>query len=105
MAMKGWPVVLSDFVDGADVGMVQGRSGLGFALETVERLAILGQVFGQELQRDEAAQGCVFGFVDDTHPAAAQLFDNAVVRDGFADHRDSGAEPPRKYQLIGFRAT
>src|SRR5712692_7033515 len=29
-------LVLADLVDGADVGMVQGRGGSGFALETLE---------------------------------------------------------------------
>ena len=28
----------------------------------------------------------VLGFVDHTHPAAAQLLDDAVVRDGLANH-------------------
>ncbi len=29
----------------------------------------------------------VFGLVDHTHPAAAQLLDDAIVRDGLADQR------------------
>jgi hypothetical protein len=29
----------------------------------------------------------VFGFVNDTHTATAELFDDAVVRDGLADKR------------------
>jgi len=33
-------VVLSDFIDGADVGMIQGRRGLGFALEGKEETDI-----------------------------------------------------------------
>ena len=48
-------VVLADFVDGADVGVVQGRCGAGFAAETLERLGIVGSIVGQELQGDEAA--------------------------------------------------
>jgi len=31
-------------------------------------------------------QRYVLGLVDDTHPPAAQLLDDAVVRDGLADH-------------------
>ena len=34
-------VLLADFVDGADVGMVQGRSGSSFALEAVQGLRVL----------------------------------------------------------------
>jgi hypothetical protein len=37
-------------------------------------------------QQDMAAQLEVFGFVDHTHPAAAELRQNAVMRNGFADH-------------------
>ena len=83
---EGLPVLLADFVDGADVGMVQGGCGLGFALKTGEGLRILGNFFGQELQRDKAAQLYVLGLVDDTHAAAAEFLDDAVVRDGLADH-------------------
>ena len=28
----------------------------------------------------------VFRFIDNTHPSAAKLLDDAVVRDGLADH-------------------
>ena len=40
----------------------------------------------QELQRDMAMQLEVFGFIDHTHPAAAELRENAIMRDRFADH-------------------
>ena len=39
----------------------------------------------EEFQRHVAAQAGVFGFVDNTHAAAAQLLDDAVVGDGLAD--------------------
>ena len=32
-------------------------------------------------------EACVLGFVDDTHTATTELFDDAVVRDGLADWR------------------
>jgi hypothetical protein len=44
------------------------------------------------LQSRENAEGNVavqlevFGFVHHTHPAATELRENAIVRDGFADH-------------------
>ena len=87
MAMKAWPSLLADFVDGADVGMVQCGGGLGFALKTAESLGVLGYFVGQKLESDEAAEFGVLGLVDHTHPAAAELLDDAVVRDGLADHR------------------
>ena len=83
---EGLAVLFADVVDGADVGMVQRGSGLGFAAKALQRLAVLGDVFGEELQGDEAIEPGVFGFVDDAHAATAQLFDDAVVRDGLADH-------------------
>jgi len=43
------PFVFPDLMDGADVGMVQGRSCPGFAPETFERLRVTSNVLGQEL--------------------------------------------------------
>ena len=74
-------IVLADFVDRADVRMIQPGSGAGFALEALESLLILGHGFRQKLQRHHAPQFCVFGFEDHTHPAAAELFDDAIVGD------------------------
>ena len=38
-----------NFVNGADVGMVQSGSGAGFAAKTLKRLRIVRDVVGQEL--------------------------------------------------------
>ena len=84
--MKGLAVLLADFVDGADVGMVQRRGGLRFTLETGQSLGVSGHLIGQELEGYKAVAARVLGLVDHTHPAAAELLDNAVVRDGLADH-------------------
>ena len=51
-----------------------------------KRLRVLGYVLRQEFQGDEAPKLGVLSLVDHTHPAAAQLLDDAVVRDGLADH-------------------
>ena len=83
---KRLAVFLADVVDGADVGMIQRRSRLRFALEAAERLGISSDFVGQELEGDKTAQPRVFGFVDHTHPTATQFPDNAVVRDGLSDH-------------------
>ena len=37
---------------------------------------------GQKLQGDEAAKLGVLGFIDHTHSTAADLFDDAIMRDG-----------------------
>ena len=79
-------VFLADVVNGADVGMVQSRRGLRFALETGESLGIAGHFIGEKLEGDETVQVGVFRLVDDTHPAAAEFLEDAVVRDALADH-------------------
>src|SRR5579862_5471219 len=53
---EGVFVVLADFVNGADVGMVEGRGGTGFAAEPLERLGVFREIVGKEFQRDEAAE-------------------------------------------------
>ena len=86
MAMKARPCCLADLINGADVGMVQCRCRLRFALETRQRLRIFGYIVRQKLQGDKAMQLYVFGLVDHAHSAAAQFLDNAVMGDGLADH-------------------
>ena len=83
---EGLAVLLADVVNGADVGMIQRGGGLRFALETLEGLRVTGDFVGQELEGDETVQPGVFGLVDHAHAAAAELFDDAVVRYGLADH-------------------
>ena len=84
---EGSAVVFADFVDRADVGMVQRGSGAGLAAKAFERLRIVRDIVRKKFQSDEAAERSVFGFVDDAHAAAAEFFDNAVMRDGLADIR------------------
>ena len=75
-----------DFVDGADVGMVEGRSRTRLPAKAFQGLRVFGNIVRQELQSDEASEFGVLGLIDHTHPAAAQLLDDAVVRDGLADY-------------------
>ena len=79
-------VLLANFVNGADVGMVQRGSRLRLALKAAERRGILGHFIGQKLQCDKPPQPRVFGLVDHAHAAAAQLLQNAVMRNGLSDH-------------------
>src|SRR3982075_1393185 len=66
--------------------MVQRGRRLCFALESCQGLRIFGDFIRQEFQRDKAMQSGVLGFLNHTPTAAAQLFNDAVVRDGLADH-------------------
>ena len=79
-------VLLANVVDGADVGVIQRGCGLGFALETGEGLRVTGNFLGQKLEGNKTVQPGVLGLVDHAHTAAAQLLDNAVVRNGLPDH-------------------
>jgi hypothetical protein len=87
---EGLAVLVVNFVDGADVRMIQCRSSLGFALKAGEGLRIFGYVVGQELEGNKAVELDVLSFVHHTHAAAAEFLDDAVVRDSLADH---GATP------------
>ncbi len=51
---EGASFVLIDFVDGADVGMIERRGGAGFALEALEGLTVGGESVGEEFQGDVA---------------------------------------------------
>jgi hypothetical protein len=79
-------LVTADFIDGADVGVVERGSSTGLPPEAVKGLRVLGNIVRKEFQSDEAPKVGVLGFVDHTHPAAAELLDDAVVGDGFAYH-------------------
>src|SRR5438309_11553919 len=71
----------------ADARVIQRRCGLGLTSKPLQGLAILGHAFRQELKGDKAVQPRVFGLVDNTHAAATELLDDAVVRDGLAKHK------------------
>jgi len=57
-----------------------------------------GKIGGQELQGNEAVQPRVLGLVDYPHASATKLFDDAVMRNGLADHSKL-AVPKRSLHL------
>ncbi len=77
---------LADLVDGADVGMVDLRSGPCLAQEPPLLLLGGAALAGEELQRHQAAELQVAGLVDHAHAAAAEALQDLIVRDGAADH-------------------
>ena len=79
-------VMLADFVDGANVRMIQRRSGTSLSAEPFKGLRVSRQFIGQEFEGDEAAEFSVLSLENHTHAASAELFDDDVVRDGLADH-------------------
>ena len=81
---EGLPVGFVDFVNGADVRMIERGRGLGFALKTAQGLRVLGDVLGQKFQRDRASELEVFRFVDHPHAARCPRPKHAVVRNSLA---------------------
>src|SRR5208283_5159793 len=77
---------LPDFMNSADIGMVQGRSRLSLSLEAGQGLRIFGHIIGQKLEGDKAMQADVLGLVDDAHATTAEFLDDAVMRDDLVDH-------------------
>jgi len=73
------PVLVVNFVNRADVRMIECGGCLGFALETAECLRVFGYIVGQELESHEAPELQILSLVDNTHPAASQLLDDAVM--------------------------
>jgi hypothetical protein len=88
---EGLAVVFANLVNGADVRVIQSRGRPGFTLETFERLRTRGDVLRQKLECYEAAELEVLGLVNHAHAAPAELIDNAVMRNGLADHGLGGA--------------
>ncbi len=80
-------VVFANFVDRADVGMIECGRGTSFSAEPFKCLRILRQLVGQEFQRNKTAKRHVLRFVDDAHAAAPEFFQDAVVRYGPSDER------------------
>jgi len=82
---EGAAVFFADVVDGADIGVVESGGGFGFAAEALEGLAVGGEFFGEKFEGDEAIEAGVLRFVNHTHTATAEAFENAVVGDSSAD--------------------
>jgi len=83
---EGMPILLSDLMNSADIRMIERRSGLRLALKTRQSLRVFDNVVGQKFQGDETMKGNVLSLVNHAHAAAAEFFDDAVMRDRLADH-------------------
>ena len=59
--------------------MVERRGGVGFLIETIEAVAVLRQLLGQQLKRDLAPELEIFGQINFTHAAGAELFENSIT--------------------------
>ena len=78
--------VLPDFIDGADVGMIESRCRPCLSAKPLQRLRVSRQFLGQELEGHEAAKVGILSLIDHAHAAAPEFLDDAVVRNGLANH-------------------
>jgi hypothetical protein len=76
-----FPVLFADVVNRADVGVIQGGGGLGFATKAGQCVLILRYMLRQKCKGYETVEARVLGFVDNAHPAATKLLDDAVMRE------------------------
>src|SRR5215469_7567789 len=83
---KTGAVTFADFVNRTDVGMVQRGCRACFPSETFQRSGVLRHGIRQEFEGDEPSKGEILGLVYDPHSAATEFLNDAVVRDGLADH-------------------
>ena len=74
-------VRFADLINGDDVRMVESGGSFGFLYETPHPIGICGEFTWQQLKRYFAIESSVLGQVHFSHPARAEFFDNAVMRD------------------------
>ena len=57
-----------------------------FPPEAFHCLGIVRQIFRKEFQSNGAVEPRVFSLINYTHPSRTEFFNDAVVRDGLANH-------------------
>jgi hypothetical protein len=77
-------VVLADIVNSTDIGMIQSRSGFGFAAETLQDGGTLCGIRWEKFQSDATVQTGVLGLVNNAHPTSAKAGKDAVVGNGLS---------------------
>jgi len=85
---EGESVLFGDFVDGANVGVIEGGGGARLQPKTLESSAVPCQVWREKLESHMTPEAQVFRFIYDTHASAAEFFDDAVMGDGFPEFGD-----------------
>ena len=83
--------VFADFVDLADVRMIDARGRAGFPPEALPRRLVVGSG-RHRLHRDRALEPLVARRIDDAHPAFAQLALDRIAADA-SGHARSGRRP------------
>src|SRR5215472_15968914 len=79
-------VSFTNLMDSTNIRMVQRRGSACFPIESLERSRFPCEIIRKKFQSDIAAQNYVFGPIDNTHTAGADLLQNPVVRNYFHNH-------------------
>src|ERR1700687_3794556 len=79
-------ILFADVMNGANIGVIQRGCGLGFTWKAGESLCISVNILRQKLESDHTMETGVLGPVHHTHPTSTELFKDAVMRNGLADH-------------------
>jgi hypothetical protein len=82
-------ICVANFVDRADVRMIQRRRGASFAKESLSRRTV-GGVALDEFEGHFPTEDEIFGEVDLTHSSRAESLEQLIVRNGLADHMACG---------------
>jgi hypothetical protein len=104
---EGSPIGLIDFVDGADVRVVQRGRSLGLPPKTAESLGVVGEFVGKELEGDVATELEVLSLVHHAHAPTPDPAEDAVIgnrlilRFGGVDTNRMVSARPRKVNIRG----
>src|ERR1700691_4483559 len=81
--------------------MIESGCSSRFASKPLERLWLPREFFREEFEGDRAVKAAIVSLIDDTHPARTKLLQDAVMRNGLADHWQvaSWKRPPSAYRV------
>ena len=71
-------LVVTDFVDGGDVRVVESSRGTGLSFEALELIGVARRCLMEHLDRDLAAEASVAGPIDLSHPPCTDQVENLV---------------------------
>src|ERR1700723_4332991 len=88
------PAILANIMNRANIRMIQSRSSPSLAPKSVQGKRIPRHLIRKEFQRHGPAQPPILSLIDHTHPPAAQLLEDAVMRNSPANHRSRISHRP-----------
>jgi hypothetical protein len=77
---------VADLVDRSDVRVIERAGRARLSQQAGSGVGMAGGLRREELERDPAVEVRIFGQINSTHAARADVAEDPVVRDGSADH-------------------